>query len=120
MAILSDKPDFLKAILNIPHPPSFCSELVTWLDRRCKPSLEFFQVLWVAAAQLSQDSIRSGVPAEQAVNDDASKAHFLSGLRGSVQGVVVAIKTGAPGVSRLLTMFFAHRRLAGIDGPSQQ
>ena len=90
--VLSDEANLLKAIrLRIAHAPDLCCKLITRPNRRCKACLELFEVGRITATQLAQYSMRSGIPAEQAVNNGPSKAHLLTWLGGSVQGVVVTI-----------------------------
>lgn len=92
--VLGDEANFLKAIsLYIARAPDLSGELVTWADGRCETSLELLEILSVAAAKLPQNSVGSGVPAEQAVDDSAAEAHLLTGHGVGVQRVIVAIQT---------------------------
>lgn len=92
--ILSHKTDLLKAIcLGIAHAPHLGGELVARPDWRSKPSLEFLEICGITSPKFTQNAVRSGVPAEEAVNDDAAKAHLLAGFGGRVQWVVVTIQT---------------------------
>ena len=92
--VLGHKADFLKAIcLSIAHAPHFSGELVARPDWRSKASLEFLQIGGIAAAKFTQETVCSGVPAEETVDDDAAKAHLLTGFGGRMQWIVVTIQT---------------------------
>lgn len=100
--VLSDKADLLETIrLSIAHPPNLGGELVTRPHGRSKAGLEFLHVSGVATTKLPQDTVGSGVPAEQAVDDGSAEAHLLAGLRGGVQRIVVAVQPKFQTVSML-------------------
>lgn len=92
--VLGGETDFFKSIWpNIAHAPDLSSELVIRTNRRGKAGLEFLDILGVAATKFAQDAMGGRVPAEEAVDDDTSKAHLLARLRSSMQRVIISVQT---------------------------
>lgn len=92
--VLGDEAKLLDATsLNITRAPDLSGELVTWANGGCKASLELLKIFGIATTKLTQDTVGSGVPAEEAVDDSTTEAHLLAGFGGGVQRIVVAIQT---------------------------
>lgn len=98
--VFGNKANLFKSIrLDVAHAPHLSGELVARSNWRSKASLEFLEICGVALAQFSQNTVCSGVPAEETVNNGAAKTHLLARFGGRVQRVVVPVQTGSQSIS---------------------
>lgn len=93
LVILSNKANLLKAILDIAHLPHLSDKLIARPNGRGKAGLELLHIGRIAATQFAQNTVRSRVPAEKAVDNNTAETHLLTGLGCGVERVVVAIET---------------------------
>lgn len=119
--VLGNEPDLLKTTsLDIARAPDLGGELVTWANGRRKAGLEFLEVLGVATTEFTQEAVSGGVPAEEAVDDSAAKAHLLAGHGVGVQRVIVTVQTmnssvGFTAIQRAFDGTYRYRRAVSMS-----
>lgn len=98
--VFGNKANLFKSIRRgVAHTPHLSGKLVARSNWRSKASLELLEICGVAPAKFSQNTVRSGIPAEETVNNGAAKAHLLTRFGSRVQGVVVPVQTRSQSIS---------------------